>query len=79
MGYYELYQQALDEIDAQGVPDNSRDYYPAVRKRHKELIEQHKPDDVPLSIGAYESDTTYEDRETRIASGEESYQPGGEV
>ena len=77
--YYELYQQALADIDTQGVPNWSRDYYPAVRKRHKELVNEHKPDDIPIELDGWDSDLRYEDRETRIASGEESYQPGGAV
>ena len=77
--YYELYQQALADIDAQGVPNWHRDYFPAVSKRHKELVNEHKPDDIPIELDGWDSDLRYEDRETRIASGEESYQPGGEV
>ena len=77
--YYDLYQQALADIDAQGVPNWSRDYFPAVRKRHKELVNEHKPDDIPIELDGWDSDLRYEDRETRIASGEPQWQAGGEV
>ena len=80
--YYQLYQQALADIDAQGVPNNTRAYDLAVLKRHKELVNEHKPADVPIWNGwdgNLDGGLRYEDRETRIASGEESYQPGGAV
>ena len=77
--YYELYQQALADIDAQGVPNYTRDYFPAVHKRHKELVNEHKPDDIPIELDSWDSDLRYEDRETRIASGEPQWQAGGEV
>ena len=79
-GYFELYQQALTAIDEQGIPDWSKDYYPAVRKLHKELVDLHKPTDIPIwSDGDWDGrmNTKYEDRETRIASGAESWTPGG--
>ena len=87
MGYYELYQQALEAIDAQGIPNWSKDYYPAVRKRHKELVDEHIqvsgiPDDLPIWNGYDwdgDADLSREDRETRIASGVESYAPGDNV
>jgi hypothetical protein len=79
-GYYELYQQAMKDIDAQGIPNNTRAYDLAVLKRHKELVEEHKPTDMPFTWHGdnFDSDLRYEDRETRIASGEERWQ-GGEV
>lgn len=84
MSYYKLYQQALRSIDAQGIPNNSPDYYPAVRKLHKELVEEHKPADIPIWNGYDwdgngDADLSREDRETRIASGVESYTPGDNV
>ena len=84
MGYYELYQQALAEIDAQGIPNWSKEYYPAARKRHKELIEQQLPADLPIWDGYDwggdpDPDLKREDRETRIASGVESYAPSDNV
>jgi hypothetical protein len=51
MGYFDLYRQALKTIDAQGIPNNSPDYYPAVRKLHKELVDEHKPTDLPIWNG----------------------------
>ena len=82
MGYFDLYRQALEAIDAQGIPNNSPDYYPAVRKLHKELVDEHKPTDLPIWNG-YDWDgdmgLSLEDRETRIASGVESYAPGDNV
>ena len=78
-GYYDLYQQALRDIDALGVPNWSKNYFPAVSKRHRELVKQHKPDDIPIDLDGFDGDMRLEDRETRIASGQESWAPGGAV
>jgi len=76
MGYYELYQQALAEIDAQGVEWTDPAYYGLARQRHRELVELHKPDDMPICVEGVTVDLRYEDRETRIASGEPQWQAG---
>ena len=81
--YFELWNQAVDET--RDTPDERGDGLQAWR-RHYELCQEHgiecypPPDDEPIYDGAvFVSDLRFEDRETRIASGEPQWQAGGGV
>ena len=68
--YWELWNKAVQE----SIPDEAWE-------RHYELCKEHgidcypPPDNTPIWNGeAWENDLRFEDRETRIASGEEVWQ-----
>ena len=71
-----LYHQALDEIEAENGGVWMPDYYQRANARHKELCDQ---EGVIMFVAepVQRADLRYEDRETRIASGEQQWQGGG--